>query len=571
MSRYRWRVRPTDQAKAERVAQELNLSLPIARLLVARGYTEPEAAYRFLNPSLHDLADPRLLPDIEPAVRRLALAVERKEPVLVYGDYDADGVTSMALWLLTLRKLGVPAQPYVPHRGREGYDLHPNAIEAAQRIGARLVLTCDCGVRAHDAVNALNAAGLEVVITDHHEPSDSLPNALAVVNPKRADSQYPFRELSGVGVSFRVAEALLRTLNLPRNGFYNTMLDLVAIGTVADVMPLVGENRVLVKYGLEQLHQTRREGLKSLKQVAQVRRKPTPRDIGFALGPRLNAAGRIETAHLALQLLLEEDAATAQRIATTLDKHNRERQRYQEAAVQEAIAQVESEGQTKHRALVVHSPNWHHGIVGLVAGKLMNYYYRPVAAVTIEPEAKIARGSMRSIPALNLTELLALIKPFCEKCGGHATAGGFAVPLEHFDQVRQTIIEFADQRLTDEDLVPTLEIDQTLEAHAVTMRLIQELNLLEPFGNGNERPQFLCRRVEVVGSRTSQNGKHLFLKVRGEGSVVYDAVLWDGGDYPIEPGAVLDLVFDPEEDAYNGYGAVRWVIKDFEEVGEPER
>ncbi|MFN3690370.1 MAG: single-stranded-DNA-specific exonuclease RecJ, partial [Fimbriimonadales bacterium] len=381
MSRYRWYVRPTDSAKAERLAQELNLSRPVARLLVARGYTEPEAAYRFLNPSLHDLADPRLLPDIEPAVRRLALAVERKEPVLVYGDYDADGITATALWLTTLRKLGVPAQPYVPHREREGYDLHPNAIEAARRIGARLVLTCDCGVRAHNAVEALNAAGLEVVITDHHEPSEGLPNALAVVNPKRADSQYPFRELSGVGVSFRVAEALLRERNLPRKGFYDTMLDLVAIGTVADVMPLVGENRILVKYGLEHLHQTRREGLKSLKRVAQIRRKPTTRDIGFAIAPRLNAAGRLEDAQLALQLLLEEDAETAQQIASALDKHNRARHRYQEDAVQEAVAQVESEGQTRNRALVVSSPNWHHGIVGLVASKLMNRYYRPVAAV----------------------------------------------------------------------------------------------------------------------------------------------------------------------------------------------
>ncbi len=566
MSRYRWRVRPTDQAKAERLAQALNLSQTTASLLVARGYTEPEDAYRFLNPSLRDLADPSLLPDIEPAVRRLALAVERKEPVLIYGDYDADGVTSTALWLTTLRKLGVPAQPYVPHREREGYDLHPNAIEAAQRIGARLVLTCDCGVRAHEAVNALNAAGLEVVITDHHEPGDHLPNALAVVNPKRADSQYPFRELSGVGVSFRVAEALLRERNLPRNGFYNTMLELVAIGTVADVMPIVGENRILVKYGLEQLHQTKRAGLKSLKQVAQIKRKPTPRDIGYAIGPRLNAAGRLEDARLALQLLLEEDAQEAMRIAETLDRHNRERQKYQEDAVREAIAQVESEGQTRHRALVVHSPRWHHGIVGLVAGKLMNRYYRPVAAVTIEPEAGIARGSMRSIPELNLTELIAVMKPICIKCGGHAAAGGFAVPLEQLDALRQTIIEFANQQLTDEDLIPTLEIDQTVEAHAVTMRLIQELNLLEPFGHGNERPQFLCRGVEVVGSRTSRDGKHLFLKVRGEGSIVYDAVLWDGGDYPIEPGATLDLVFDPEEDTYNGYGAVRWVVKDFEEV-----
>lgn len=567
MSRYRWRVRATDPAKAARLARELRISITTAGLLVARGYTEPEEAYRFLNPSLHDLADPRLLPDIEPAARRLALAVERKEPVLIYGDYDADGVTSTALWLTTLRTLGVSAKPYVPHREREGYDLHPNAIEAARAIGARLVLTCDCGTRAHKAVDALNAAGLEVIITDHHEPGDYLPNALAVVNPKRADSQYPFRELSGVGVSLRVAEALLRTRNLPLKGFYNTMLELTAIGTIADVMPLIGENRILVKYGLEQFHQTKRVGLQSLKQVAQIKRKPTPRDIGFAIGPRLNAAGRLEDAQLALQLLLEEDPAEAQRIAELLDKHNRDRQKYQEEAVQEAIAQVESEGQTCYRALVVHSPNWHHGIVGLVAGKLMNRYYRPVVAVTIETNAGIARGSMRSIPELNLTELLAVMKPICTKCGGHAAAGGFTVPLERFETLRQTIFEFTNQRLTEEDLIPTLEIDQTLEPSAVSMRLIQELSLLEPFGNGNERPLFLCRGVEVLGSRVSQNGRHLFLKVRGEGSVVHEAVIWEGGDYPIEPGAQLDLVFDPEEDTYNGYGAVRWVIKDFEELG----
>ncbi|GIV10377.1 MAG: single-stranded-DNA-specific exonuclease RecJ [Fimbriimonadales bacterium] len=537
-----------------------------ARLLVGRGYTEPEDAYRFLNPSLHDLADPRLLPDIEPAVRRLALAVERKEPVLVYGDYDADGVTATALWLHTLRTLGVPAEPYVPHRMREGYDLHPNAIDAARAIGAQLVLTCDCGTRAHDAVNALNSAKLEVIITDHHEPGESLPKALAVVNPKRADSPYPFRELSGVGVSFRVAEALLRERNLPYNGFYNTMLELVAIGTVADVMPLLGENRILVKYGLEQLHRTRRVGLRSLKQVAQVRRKPTSRDIGFALAPRLNAAGRLEDAWLALQLLMAEDLQEAQRIAELLDQHNRDRQQYQETAVQEAIAQVEHEGQTRHRALVVHSPHWHHGIVGLVAGKLMNHYYRPVIAVAVDPEAGLARGSMRSIPELNLTELLAVIKPICIKCGGHATAGGFAAPSERLETLRQIIFEFANQRLTDEDLIPTLEIAQDIPAHAANNRLIQELSVLEPFGSGNERPLFLTRGVEVVGSRTSNNGRHLFLKVRSEGSIVYDAVLWNGGDYPIEPGATLDLVFDAQEDTYNGYGAVRWVIQDFEEV-----
>ncbi|MCL6536778.1 MAG: single-stranded-DNA-specific exonuclease RecJ [Armatimonadetes bacterium] len=563
MARYRWRVRATDEAKATLLASELNISPVLARVLVARGYTDPEAAYRFLNPALHDLSDPKRLPDIEPAVRRLARAVERQEPVLVYGDYDVDGVTATALWLTTLRKLGVPAEPYIPHREREGYDLHPNAIEAAQRIGAQLVLTCDCGTRAHHAVDALNAAGLEVVITDHHEPSDRLPNALAVVNPKRIDSHYPFHELSGVGVSFRVAEALLKERKLARNGFYDTMLDLVALGTVADVVPLIGENRILVKQGLEQLHRTKRVGLQALKRVAGVKGKPTARDIGFGLAPRMNAAGRLEDARLALQLLLTDDPIDAQEIAQTLNDHNRTRQQLQEAAVQEAIDQIERENLTRHRALVVHSPNWRHGIVGLVAGKLMNRYYRPVAAVTIEEG--VARGSMRSIPEFSLTELLAQMKPVCLKCGGHEAAGGFAVALEWFDDLRDLITAFANAHLTDDDLIPTLDIDQEIAPSEATLRLIQELSMMEPFGAGNERPQFLCRDVEVLGSRTDRSGKHLFLTVREADGVATDAVLWDGGDYPIEPQTRVDLVFDLEEDTYYGYGATRWVIKDFEE------
>jgi len=566
MARYRWRVRPTDETKAARLATELNISRVLARLLVARGYTEPEDAYRFLNPSLSDLSSPKRLPDIEPAVYRLALAVEHKEPVLVYGDYDADGVTATALWIRTLRRLGVPVEPYIPKREQEGYDLHPNAIDAAKRMGARLVLTCDCGVRAHHAVDALNAAGLEVIITDHHEPSDRLPNALAVVNPKRADSQYPFRELSGVGVSFRVAEALLMERKLPIRGFYNRMLDLVAIGTVADVMPLIGENRVLVKLGLECLHRTERVGLQSLKRLAGINRYPTARDISFGLAPRLNAAGRLEDATLALQLLLEEDAEAAHTIAERLNAHNRIRQDLQEAAVQEAIAQVEGENLTRHRALVVLSPNWHHGVVGLVAGKLRERYYRPVAAATLDAKSGIVRGSLRSIPALNLTELLQQMKPLCLQCGGHAAAGGFSATPEQFDALRDLITHFANARLTDDDLVPTLEIDQEITAGEATMRLLQELRMLEPFGVGNERPLFVCRSVEALGSHTSSNGRHLFLKVRGEGGLVCNAVLWDGSDYPIEPGARLDLAFEIEEDAYYGYGTLRWVVRDFEEV-----
>jgi len=566
MARYRWRMRELDRSKATRLQKELNLSQPMAQLLVARGYHDPADAYRFLHPSLSDLGDPLLLPDCERAVQRLRQAVQRKEPVLVYGDYDADGVTATALWLFTLRRLGVPAHPMLPHRRQEGYDLHPNAIEAARRVGATLVLTCDCGIRAHKAVDAVNAAGLEVLITDHHQPDSTLPNAQAVVNPHRPDSRYPFADLSGVGVAFRVAEALVRALGLKVDKFRQSVLDLVAIGTVADVMPLLGENRVLVAHGLQRLQHTTRVGLRQLIEVAGLGNRPlTTRDIGFMIGPRLNAAGRMEDAHLALQLLMEENIEAARMLAKQLDRHNRERQRLQQAILDEALAQIEQEELLHHRALFVRSIGWHHGVIGLVASKLVNLFYRPTFVVALEEEAGIARGSIRSIPTFDLTRVLALMKPLCQKCGGHPAAGGFVVDLERLEELRNLILETAQRELTDEDLMPELLIDLEVNGHEMNGRLMSELKLLEPFGEGNETPLFLCRAVHVIGSRTSQDGKHLFLKIRPEGSTVLDAVLWDGGDNPLEPDTQIDVVFQPEEDTYYGYGTIRWKLHDFEE------
>ncbi|MFQ3610837.1 MAG: single-stranded-DNA-specific exonuclease RecJ, partial [Fimbriimonadales bacterium] len=545
---------------------ELNVSLAVASLLVSRGYPDAESAYKFLNPSLSDLSDFRLLPDLEPAVRRLACAVERKEPVLVYGDYDVDGVSSTALWITTLRRLGVPAEPFVPHREREGYDLNAeSALREARQIGAKLVLTCDCGIRAHQAVEAIQSEGIEVLVTDHHEPGDTLPPASAVVNPKRSDSDYPFRELCGAGVAYRVAEALLNELRVPRNGFQRRMLELVALGTVADVAPLVGENRVLVKYGLEYLQQTKWLGINALKTVSGIgKRVLNTRDIGFGLAPRLNAVGRLEDAVLALQLLLSECKNHAAEIAQQLDLHNRTRRDIQEEAVQEAIAQVEAEELTRHRALVVRSEGWHHGIVGLVASKLVNHYHRPAFVATLNHQEGVARGSIRSIPAYDLKPVLALMKPLCIKCGGHALAGGFAVALERFEELRQVILNHADQTLTDEDLIPALEVDLEVEGSEVNARLLSELQMLEPFGVGNEKPLMLCREVEVLGSRTSRDGKHLFLRLRPDGSPVIDGVLWNGGDRPAESASRLNLLFRPEYDTYKGYNGIRWVIEDFE-------
>jgi len=566
MARYRWRLRATNRQKAEWLRNELNISAAMAQLLVARGYEEPTDAYRFLHPSLNDLGDPFLLPDCDRAVHRLVQAVRSKEPVLVYGDYDADGVTSTALWLFTLRRLGVPAEPMLPRRQHEGYDLHPNAIEAARAIGAQLVLTCDCGIRAHRVVDELNAAGLEVIITDHHQPDNTLPNALAVVNPHRTDSRYPFAELSGVGVAFRVAEALVRTLGYSVDKFRQSVLDLVTIGTVADVMPLLGENRVLVAYGLQRLRSSPRIGLRKLIEVARLNQAQlTTRDIGFMIAPRLNAAGRMEDASLALELLMTTDEPRAHALAQELERHNRKRQALQQAILDEAQAQIEEHGLLQHRALFVHSLGWHHGVIGLVASKLVSSYYRPTFVVSIEREAGVARGSIRSIPAFDLTEVLNLMKPLCTKCGGHPAAGGFVVPLEQMEPLRTLILEHANRRLTDEDLIPELWIDMELEGHEVNQRLLSELEMLEPFGTGNESPLFLCRNVRVIGSRTSQDGKHLFLRIRPEGSQVLDAVIWNGGDSPLEPETLIDVVFELETEDYYGYQTLRWKLHDYQE------
>ena len=565
MARYRWCIRQVEDQKAERLVEALHVSRTVARLLVARGYDDPETAYRFLNPSLSDLADPNLLPDAERAVARLVQAIQKCERILIYGDYDVDGVSSAALWKTTLERLGAVVHVKLPHRGREGYDLHPVAIEEARQFGATLVLACDCGTRADAAVDALNANRLDVIITDHHEPDSHLPNAVAVVNPKRADSQYPYPYLSGVGVSFRLAEALLRELKCSLNGFRRRMLDLVALGTVADVMPLTWENRILVREGLDVLHATQRAGLKHLKQVAGLQgRRPTATDIAFRLAPRLNASGRLGDAVYALQLLLTEDEDEALRIAEMLNRFNAERQQMEDEAIREAIAMVEVEQQLRHKALIIGSPHWHHGIVGLVAGKLRERFARPAFAMSIEEDTGRARGSIRSVPELDLAPLLQQMKPLCTKCGGHAIAGGFSVKLEHLEALRKLIWEYADATLTDGDLVPRLEIDAEVSPNEINLAVWRDLRQMEPFGQGNSKPLFVSRDLTVIGRRTCRNNRHLFLEIghaRLAGSV--SAVMWNGGDYLIDPQTRMDAVFSVEWDDYNG--ALRWELKDFEE------
>lgn len=563
MARYRWHIKQADSAKVEALSQDLKISRLVAQILVARGYEDPETAYKFLNPSLSDLADPKRLPDAPQAIRRLAQAIQKRERVLIYGDYDVDGVSATALWKTTLERLGASVIVKIPHRTREGYDLHPVAVELAREHKASLVITCDCGTRAHSVVDALNQHNIEVIITDHHEPDIQLPNAVAVVNPKRADSDYPYPYLSGVGVSFRLAEALLREMNYPLNGFRRRMLDLVALGTVADIVPLTGENRILVKTGLQALHATQRVGLKKLKEIAGLAyRPPTATDISFRLAPRLNAAGRLDDAIYALELLITQDETDAERLAEQLSRWNSERQSKEEKAFKEAIQMVESEAQLERKAIIVGSSNWHHGIVGLVAGKLRERYARPAFAMSFEGES--ARGSIRSIPALNLVPLLKKMKSLCTKCGGHAVAGGFAVSLHKLDDLCTLIWDYTDRLLTDEDLIPTLEADAEALPQEINTQLYHYLKQLEPFGQENESPIFVCRNLRVIERRFCSRNRHMFLELahpRLRGSM--PAVRWNGADYALEPDTRIDIAFTVEWDDYSG--GLRWNIKDFEE------
>lgn len=567
MSLYRWNLVEGDWQKAEQLAKALEVSRYLAYLLVARGYSDPESAYAFLHPSLDQLAEPFLLPDAEVAVRRLAKAIQSKETILVCGDYDADGLTATALWVRMLKRLKVEVHPYIPHRMREGYDFHQNAVAEAQRLGAALILTCDCGSKASEVVEYAQERGIEVVITDHHEPGAQLPPAVAVVNPHRADSAYPFPDLSGVGVAFRLGEALVRELGYPVQSYRNAFLDLVAIGTIADVMPLVGENRIFAFYGLKTLAATRKVGLQQLLQVAGISKETslTPFHIGFIVGPRLNAAGRLSHAVAALELLLSEDAAHARLLAEQLNRQNRQRQDLQEQMIREAIAQIEAQNLTRHKAILVHSPHWHGGVIGIVAGRLVSLYSRPVFIVSRDEQAGIGKGSIRSLPTFDLRPLLDHLSPLCLKCGGHPLAGGFTVELDRLPAMEAALYAYAERHLSEEELVPQLLIEMELPAREVDPAFVTELEQLAPFGHGNEAPTLLCRSVTVLEARPTKDGKHLQLLFRAEGLPPTPGIAFGFGDQKehLKPGTDLDLVFTPEWDTFRNEGTLRWRVKDF--------
>jgi single-stranded-DNA-specific exonuclease len=567
IGRTRWIVQSGDTQSIARLQRELGVSEILARLLVNRGITDPEQAERFLNPDWDDLPDAFLLPDAQVAVDRILQAIERKEQILVYGDYDVDGVTSAALWFHTLSKLRARVQARVPHRKRDGYDIRVPVVDEAHRQGVNLILTCDCGIQAHEVVERAREVGIDVIITDHHEPGEEVPRALAVVNPHLPHSRYPFPNLSGVGVSYRLGEALVRAKGLSPQNYRQYFLDLATLGTIADVMPLMEENRVFAWYGLPFIPRSKRPGVQALLSVARVPvDKPvTMRQVQFALAPRINAVGRLDDAAIALELLTTDDPQRAYQLAQELEEHNRRRRNEQQRILEQALEQAGRRDIAREWVLVLAGEEWDKGVIGIVASKVLEQYHRPTVMISLDPECGVGRGSARSIRPYDIFRAIEARRELFIECGGHTLAAGFSIRAEHIEELRQHLNELARAWMSPEDLLPRVDIDADIEPAEVTPGLLDEIAQMEPFGHGNPEPVFLSRGLTILEKRrVGTDGSHWKLTVRGEAMPPTGCIAFGMGDYDdrFEVGDEVDIVYTPQWNEFNGRREIQWLVHD---------
>jgi single-stranded-DNA-specific exonuclease len=541
----RWIVEPAaDAALAGALATQLHIPLPLARLLVQRGYHEPELAKAFLRPQLDALSDPYRLTGMDAAVEAVVGAVRRGDPILVHGDYDVDGQSATALLTRALHAAGARVAPFVPHRLRDGYDFGPAGLAEALKVGARLIITCDCGITAVETVRQAADAGIAVVVTDHHLPGPELPAAVAVVDPQRVDDTSGLGMLCGTGIALKLVQALVPALNLPP-ALPLHLLDYAAIATVADVVPLVGENRIIVRHGLRLLRQSRWPGLQALlRTTGLANRAIRAGQIGFIIGPRLNAAGRVGEAASGLRLLLTDDAAEAARLAEQLELWNAERQAIDQKILQDALDQVEQQfDPERHAAFVLAAEGWHPGVVGIVASRVVERYGRPTFLIGFDGE--IGKGSGRSIARFNLHEALVECADLLDRFGGHRMAAGLTVRRDRLDRFRDRFGAVALRQLDPLTLGPEQRVDLELSLADVTADLERLCRHLEPCGMGNPSPVFGVREVQFAGRQVVGQG-HLKGFLRGGdcsletiGFQWADRVPWLGDD-PVDAAVKLE-------------------------------
>lgn len=552
-----WNIAQPSHALQEELSRKLGISRILATLLINRKIATPEDAERFLRPSLTSLFDPYQMPDMIQAVARIKQAIDRKEKIFLYGDYDVDGLTSLALLESQFAKLGVKTSHYIPHRVKEGYGLNKEAIAHIEKLKTDLVITVDCGISNFKEAEELKRHGIDLVITDHHEVSDErIPQSVAAVDPKRHGSCYPFRELAGVGVAYKLAQCLM-------DDFCEDDLDLVLLGTVADMVPLVSENRTLVKQGLLNFHKTKRPGLRALLEATSIKAKPiTTTAISFILAPRINASGRVDSAHTSLELLLTQSKERGQELAQVLSKHNQERQKFERQIMEEATDIIGREVNFKdHNVIVLAREGWHPGVLGIVASKIMDRFYRPTVVISVKDG--LCKGSCRSIKNFHIFDALWDSKDLLESFGGHSHAAGILISREKISEFKNRINHVAKQKLLLEDLLPSLDVDMEVSFADVTIDVVRDIENLAPFGNGNPEPVLFTRGLRLKGAPQVYSRDTLKFWCT-DGHATHSVVGFGMGSLSqalVEAGT-FDLIYTPAADGWNGEDAIQLEMRD---------
>lgn len=559
-----WILDNVDLKLTQKISKSVGISALTATVLTKRGITNEAEALQFLRSSLFDIPSPYLMKGMDEAVKRVKRAIEQKEKIAIYGDYDVDGITATSLFYSFLMGLGADVMSYNPERVSEGYGINFEAVKKLKAENVSLIVSGDCGITAYNEVEGAKKLNIDFIITDHHKPPEKIPNAVAVLNPNQADCTYPFKEITGVGVIYNLAIALRRELR--DSGFFENnepnladYLDLVALGTVADCAPLRNVNRIFVKEGIKRLANPKRIGVRALKEVSSVYGKVNSYDISFKLSPRLNASGRLASADLAVKLFLSDDFNKALDIASELNRQNSMRQSIESKILEDAISQIESNPELLDlNSIVLASSDWHQGVIGIVASRLVERYQKPSVIISIEDNG-ICKGSARSVENINIYEALSECREVFEHFGGHKLAAGITIKEENIEKFKvmfnSTVQSF------DHDLTPKIRIDADVEFKDITNTSISELGLLEPYGIGNPEPVFVTRSVDVISQKFFKD-KHLGLKIR-QGNKEFDGI-WFNVREPYKVHNKIDVVFTPEFNHWNGKKEIRLRIKDID-------
>ncbi len=561
----KWCIEPECNDAEKTMQQCMNTNAILSKLLVNRGITTEEAARSFLYDGISELEDPFSLKDMDKAIHRIEEALEKREKIVIYGDYDVDGITATSLLYRFFRKLEANVSYYIPERQSEGYGLNEEALEHLIQEGTDLIITVDCGISSADLVEAVKDR-VSMIITDHHNAPEIIPPAYAVVNPKQADCPYADKNLSGVGVAFKLCQALWQK---KYGKTYNEDLDIVALGTVADVVPLVGENRILVREGLKKINNCPQLGIDRLCIVAGLEGKEiTTGHVGFTLAPRLNAAGRVAHATEGVRLLVTDDFDEAEEIALFLQETNAQRQAIERDILEQAIANVEEQGDKADKVLVVAGEEWHQGVIGIVASRLVEKYYKPTLVLSIHDG--IGKGSCRSIDGFDMYEALSYAKDLLIQFGGHKQAAGFSIEEEKIPLLRERLTQYCQEHLTAEDYIPVVHIDAAVEGKQITLPHVKELSLLEPYGMGNPTPVFCVKEAKVTNVRLMGAEKNHVKFTLDCGGTQLDAISWFGRDYAqeIENDTVVKAAFTLSINEWQGQEMPQLMLQDIQPLYE---